>query len=137
VVAVTRAVLLVIVAAVASACFALGGPVKDRESFWLLFTNDTDHVIIVKPAAPIGDTGAWKVLPGDLGPHAYARAGTTIDVLAEDCSLIGQILLPTRFNSGEPMYTVRADGVIEEHDNPLAHLGDVPPLAAPGQDLCP
>jgi hypothetical protein len=137
VVAATRAILLLLAGLLALGCFALGGPVRDRDSFWLLITNGREAPIIVRPAAPIDNSGAWVVQPDETGPYAYASAGTNVDVLTQDCVLIGRIVLPTRFNSGEPEYTVRPDGVIERHDNPLAHLGDLPPVAAQGQDLCP
>jgi hypothetical protein len=111
--------------------------VRDRDEITVTVANATDSSIIVRPEAPIDNSGAWRLDPDDVGPNVRASAGTQVDVLTEDCRLIGQFELPTRYNSGEPLYTVHPDGRIEQTDNAFAHMGDYPQDPPPGEDLCP
>jgi hypothetical protein len=111
--------------------------VRDRDEISVTVVNETGDSIIVRPEAAIDNSGAWLLEPGDVGPNVRASAGSRVDVLSEDCRLIGQFVLPTRYNSGEPLYTVHPDEQIEQTHNAFAHMGDYPVAPPPGQDLCP
>jgi hypothetical protein len=112
-------------------------PVEARESFWLLIENRSGAPIVVVPEAPVDRSGAWLVQPGETGPYAYARAGTRVDIRSEECELIGDFVLPTKWGAGGPVYFVHPGGAIEQVANPWLGIGDLPPQAGPGKRLCP